>query len=170
MKVVKGCMAAVLISLLAACASGITHDTPAGNTQFLGTKVSGVDVTLSEEAKKLSADNLKFNPESLRAMVQRALEARNVIEPSAAQRMLIEVTDFRVRSNFSAVMFGFMAGSDSVTGNIHIRTPERSVGKYEVRASYALGGFGGGQDDARMGWLYEEFAKQTLNVLTGESK
>ena len=32
----------------------------------------------------------------------------------------------------------------------------------KASAAYALGGLAGGQDEARMNWLYEEFAKLTV--------
>ncbi len=39
------------------------------------------------------------------------------------------------------------------------------IDRFEVGASYALGGLAGGQDSARMGWLYEKFAEETINEL-----
>ena len=80
--------------------------------------------------------------------------------------------DFRVRSNFTAVMFGFMAGNDSITGDVVLRDAAgKELNRFEVSASYALGGLAGGMDDARMGWLYEKFAELTVENLGGpESK
>jgi hypothetical protein len=80
----------------------------------------------------------------------------------------IVITDIRVRSNFSAIMFGFMAGSDSVTGDVIATASDgKELQRFTVSASYALGGLGGGQDDARMGWLYETFAQHTVDELMG---
>jgi hypothetical protein len=102
--------------------------------------------------------------------MQRALESRSLLAAGSPYQVNVEITDIRVRSNFSAVMFGFMAGSDSLTGNVYVTEKSgKPVSKFEVSASYALGGFAGGQDDTRMGWLYEEFAKLAVNELTGES-
>ena len=85
--------------------------------------------------------------------------------------MEVLVKDMRVRSNFSAVMFGFMAGSDSVTGDVILKDPSGSeMDRFEVSVSYALGGLGGGHDSARMGWLYEKFAEETVNELIGEKE
>jgi glucose dehydrogenase len=76
------------------------------------------------------------------------------------------VSNIRVRSNFSAVMWGFMAGNDTITGDIIIKDQNGEVlDQFEVSAAYALGGLAGGQDDARMGWLYESFAEETLKEL-----
>jgi hypothetical protein len=78
------------------------------------------------------------------------------------------VTDIRVRTNFSAVMWGFMAGDDHINGIVVARSPTGDeLQRFEVSASYALGGLAGGQDEARMGWLYESFAEETLKELTG---
>jgi hypothetical protein len=161
-----------VFALVAGCASSIKHETSDGAPLRLSTtKVSAVEIYLDENAKKLHAENLKFNPQALRAMVQRALEAKGLVASDAPQRMAIEVTDIRVRSNFSAVMFGIFAGTDSVSGNVQLRDASgKPMAKYQVSASYGLGGFGGGQDEARMGWLYEEFAKLTVNGLTGETQ
>jgi hypothetical protein len=42
--------------------------------------------------------------------------------------------------------------------------------KFAVSTSYALGGFAGGQDSMRVGWLYEAFAKQVIGQFTGEAE
>jgi uncharacterized protein DUF4410 len=83
------------------------------------------------------------------------------LTPEASLAILVK--DMRVRSNFSAVIWGFMAGSDSVSADIVLRDPAgKELDRFEVSASYALGG----QDDARMGWLYEKFAEETVQELT----
>jgi hypothetical protein len=78
----------------------------------------------------------------------------------------VRVKDVRVRSNFTAIMFGFMAGSDSIKADIIVKSPSgQELDRFEVSTSYALGGLAGGQDSARMGWLYEKFAEETLKEL-----
>jgi len=163
-------LAIAAVLALTACASSVKHDGPAGSpAPRLSGKVAGVAIELDEKAKKLHAENLKFNPEALRSMVQRALELKGLVAQDAPQRVLIEVTDMRIRSHFTAVLLGIFAGSDSVEGNVLLRGANDAVlARYVVSASYGLGGYAGGQDEARMNWLYEEFAKQTVNALTGE--
>ncbi len=81
--------------------------------------------------------------------------------------MEIVVTDIRVRSNFNAVMWGFMAGADHIKGDVVLRSASgEQMDRFGVSASYALGGMAGGQDDARMGWLYEKFAEETVTALS----
>jgi hypothetical protein len=63
-------------------------------------------------------------------------------------------------------MFGFMAGDDHVTGQVRVLDPAgRALRSFEVKASYALGGLAGGQDGARLGWLYDKFADMAAEEL-----
>jgi len=171
---VKRCLTALILSSLLGCASAVKRDEPvaqAAAVEMAGQKYSKLNLYISDDAKKLLAENIKFNPEALRNTIQRVLEARNQLEAGSPYRIDIEITHFNVRSHFSAVMFGFLAGSDSVVGNVYIGdNGGRRLAKYEVSASYALGGIAGGQDEARMGWLYEEFAKQVVNELPGADR
>lgn len=171
--------ATALALLITGCASGVSRQ-PAKTDQLTATtaqpaKVSktnpltSVTATLSKEAADKQADNLKFNKEMLLDNVKRALEANQFLladykKPNLSLEILVK--DMRVRSNFSAIMFGFMAGNDSITGDIIIRDAKGlEIDRFEVSASYALGGIAGGVDDARMSWLYENFALETVNEI-----
>jgi hypothetical protein len=160
-------------TVLGGCASGVTRmDSPAPGASTAAVEVKpqakAVTLWLNDDAKKLVADNLKFNQETLRSTVERAMSARSMIAADSTQTFDIEVTSFRVRSNFSAIMFGFMAGNDNVEGIVTVKdSAGKALKRAKVSASYALGGIGGGQDDARMGWLYEEFAKHAVAELAG---
>jgi hypothetical protein len=153
---------------LAGCASGITRmDGPPGRPTTTDvsavTSVKAVNLWLSADAKKLVADNLKFNQEQLRSTIERALSAQNLLKADSANSLDIEITNIRTRSNFSAVMFGFMAGSDLVEGIVTIKNDSGKVLKRgKVSSSYALGGLAGGQDETRMSWLYESFSKHAV--------
>ena len=157
--------------VLGGCASGVTRG-PGMQAQKVGigasNQLSAVSLSFTDEAKGKAAQNLKFNPEELLSHVKRALEANSFLNAADQTRPSLEVRikDVRVRSNFSAVMFGFMAGSDSVTADIILKNAAGAeIDRFEVGASYALGGLAGGQDSARMGWLYEKFAEETVNEL-----
>jgi len=162
-----------LAVVLGGCASGVTRMDPAPGQPPMAAvtavaNVSAVKLWLNDDARKLLADNLKFNQDQLRGTIERALSAQNLIRTDAAQSLDIEITSLRARSNFSAVMFGFMAGNDHVEGIVTIRDATgRVLKRGKVSASYALGGLAGGQDDARMSWLYESFAKHTVAEVTG---
>ncbi len=162
---------------LAGCASGVTRAPDAKVTQpYFATssvKAGNVTVSLTPEAQAKLSDNLKFDQEKLRSTVSRALEAKNLVTPApdaSLPTVEVIVSDIRTRSNFTAVMFGFMAGNDHIVGDVVVRDPSgRELQRFNVSASYALGGLAGGQDDARMGWLYETFAKHTVEELTGSA-
>jgi hypothetical protein len=158
-------------AVLGGCASGVTRmDTPppgaTATRAAVAPTVRSISLKLSEDAKKLVADNLKFNADTLRSTIERTLAATGALKADATQTLDVEITSFRVRSNFSAIMWGFMAGNDNVEGIVTIRDAAGAVLKQaKVSAAYALGGLAGGQDDARMSWLYEEFAKHTAAEL-----
>jgi hypothetical protein len=163
---------AVLLGV-AGCASEIKRDPGATRSSAVlpDPKFASVKVYLNDNAQKLLADNIKFNPDALRSMIQRTLEARRMVVAESPNRLEVEVTDLRVRSNVAAVLFGFMAGSDLVQGNVYVIGKDgKALAKFEVSASYALGGLAGGQDETRTSWLYEEFAKLTVKELIGEKQ
>lgn len=165
---------AALVLALTACAGGVKQ-TSVENKQYLTTQPARqVSINLNDEAKQKLAENLKFNQVALLDHVKRALTAQNLLDEQKADAkntVEIVIKDFRVRSNFSAVMFGFMAGNDSITGDVVLRDAAgKEVNKFEVSASYALGGLAGGQDETRMSWLYEKFAELTVENLRGVAK
>ncbi len=170
--IAKTLLGVVVAVLLSACASNVTRG-PDMSKALVGetTQAGAISIRLTPDAQKLAADNLKFNQDALLSIVRRSLEARNALtrEPDAAKPAVeIVVTGFRTRSAFSAVMFGFMAGDDNIKGEVIVRSPQGAeLQRFGVSVSYALGGIAGGMDDARMNWLYENFAKHVLEELTG---
>ena len=170
-KTLMSTVAAVFV--LAGCASGVTRSP--GTTPTLQqssarayTQFASVSLSLTPDAKTKVLDNLKFNPDQLLDHVRRALDAKAMLgaNDKALPKMEVVVTNMRVRSNFSAVMWGFMAGADSIDGDIVLTDASgKEVDRFSVSASYALGGLAGGQDEARMGWLYEKFAEETVKEL-----
>jgi len=166
----------LLAVALTGCASGVRRDVAseapgasASSVKLADPKVASVTLRMSDAAKERYATGTTFNPEGLRSAVERMLQSRGLLSPDSKQRMDIELVSFRMRSQFSAMMWGVMAGADNVTGNVHIVGPDgKQLTKFEVSASYALGGVGGGPDATRMGWLFEEFAKLTTKELSGE--
>lgn len=156
------------------CASSVNRAPGSASSGYrLSTdkKAAEVRISLSPEAQSKVKDNLKFDQEELRKHLERALTAYSLIDANqkgALPTVEILVTSVRVRSNFSAVAFGFMAGGDNISGDILIKDSSGAVlDRFQVSATYALGGLAGGQDGARMGWLYEEFAKQAVQEMTG---
>ncbi|CAI8694790.1 MULTISPECIES: DUF4410 domain-containing protein [Burkholderia] len=168
-------LALVTIGFLSGCASSVTRDagnqagaTATASTSKFGTKPVIVQVTLDAAAQEALKDNLKFSPKKLQEQIESALDARKLLakaDSTDAMHLNVEVTGIRVRSSFSAVMFGFMAGSDYVDGTVTlVGTDNRQVDRFKVSASYALGGIAG-MDGTRMDWLYENFTEKTLSTL-----
>ena len=161
------------ILLLAGCASGVKRegDTVATAGQALPKlPVADVTIRLSPQAQKLAAENPKFDQERLRQTVRRYLDVNQLLQPGAGATAEIVLTEFRVRSTFSAVMWGVMAGTDNVTGDVVVRDKSgRQLRKFSVNASYGLGGAMGG-DDTRLNWLYDTFAEHTVAELGGPRK
>lgn len=171
MKSMWGLVLAVSV-FLAGCASGVTRAPDAASAQSsrpVNPVVSAVAMSFTDEGKAAASENLKFSADELRSHVKRALEASSMFKEkseSVAPELEIRIKGVRVRSNFSAVMWGFMAGSDYITADVVLKDAGgKEIDKYEVSVSYALGGLAGGQDSARMGWLYEKFAEETIKEL-----
>jgi len=161
--------------LLAGCTAGVTRNSPAAANRAgisASNQVSSVSLSMTDDAKKKQIDNLKFNSDELLGTVRRALDSSKLVnasEDAPRPSLEIQVTDMRVRSTFTAVALGFMAGADSINANIILRDKSGAeVDRFAVSASYALGGLAGGQDSSRMSWLYEKFAEVTVKELTKE--
>lgn len=168
-------LALVTIGFLSGCASSVTRDASdkagaiaTASTPKFGTKPVIVQVTLDNAAQEALKDNLKFSPENLKGKIESALAARKLLATAGstdAMHLNVEVTGIRTRSSFSAVMFGFMAGSDYVDGTVTLADADNHpVDRFKVSASYALGGIAG-IDSMRMDWLYEKFTEKTLATL-----
>jgi len=166
-------LAAIGIAIvLTGCASSVRL-ADNSNRQFISKEpANAISISLSEEAKQKLTDNMKFDQNALLDTVKRAMTAKNLLNESQSgplNTVEIVVKDMRVRSNFSAIMFGFMAGNDNITGDVILRDVSgKELNRFEVSASYALGGLAGGQDGARMSWLYEKFATHAVENLSGK--
>lgn len=167
-------------AVLAGCSSGVQRPSAPGATARTAvtqpvtlsssSPARAISIELSEEAKKKAAENLKFNQDTLLDHVKRALVAKDLLKadaPESAPTLELVITSMRVRSNFSAVMWGFMAGADSIEGEVRVKDAYGAeTDRFKVKVSYALGGLAGGQDQARMEWMYEKFAEETVKELT----
>lgn len=172
--ILRRAIVVALLFLVSACASGVTRPggMAASQPALMGNQKAGqITLEMNSQAHLAAVQNLSFNKDKLLMTVRQALEAQNALslQPNAQLPTIeITLTDVRTRSGFAAVMFGFMAGDDHINGDVVVRSPAGAeMQRFSVSASYALGGFAGGQDDARMNWLYEAFAKHIVEELTG---
>lgn len=169
-KLVLVALAAVLLS---GCAANVQR--PQGQVAVKrvvvtpAQQVAKVSLSMTEEAKKKSLSNLKLNTDALLSHVRRAMEAHQLVDATGDQpRPSVEIVlkDMRIRSTFTAIFWGVFAGPDSVSADVVIKDAEgKELDRYGVAVSYALGGYMG-MDDARMSWLYENFAAQVVKEMT----
>jgi hypothetical protein len=145
--------------LLGGCAGSVKSlRAPAADaTPIAG--VARVETRMSPDATRQQADNPQFNREELAGYLRRRLEGKRLIGSAATHRVEIVITDLRVRSAVAAVLFGAFAGDDHVHGRVRVLDGAgRVVQSFDVQASYALGGWAGGQDGVRLNWLYDKFS------------
>jgi hypothetical protein len=162
----RGWLLAAFALALSGCASQVTRDETAGMPREPVRALSSFDVVMSATSTAQMADNLKFDIEALRSTMRRTLESKQLVAADGDFEMKVVVDDIRVRSTFNAIMWGFMAGDDHLNGSVTLtRRDSNASNNFGVKASWALGGFAGGQDSARLTWLYEEFSKKIADEL-----
>ena len=155
---IAGCAITAALLLLTGCAATIKQDARVNGDVSRLEGVTQVVALMSPDAAKQQVDNPQFNREELATRLRYRLEAKGLTAPSATHRVEIVVTDIRVRGAFAAIMFGFMAGDDHVTGRVRVLDAGgRALRSFEIHATYALGGVVGGQDGLRMNWMYDKF-------------
>ncbi|MGS0893236.1 DUF4410 domain-containing protein [Burkholderia stagnalis] len=167
---------AITAGVLTGCASSVTRD--AGNSvpttaATAAAKLDGrsvlVKVTLDANAQEAVKDNPVFSVQKLQTALESALTAHKLLarkDDGDAMQLDVEITGIRARSNLSAIVLGFMAGSDSIDGKVSLADAHgQPVDHFKVSTSYALGGLAGGQEDVRMNWLYDKFAEKILSEL-----
>jgi len=163
--------------LFSGCASGFTRAPGQAATAFkVSTEkpVTEVSITLTPEVQERLKGSLKFDQDALLKSIELGLTNRQVLnkeKKEGAYVLSVTVTHVRVRNTFNAVMWGAMSGNDSIEGDVIVKNGTgAAIDQFHIDASYALGGFAGGQDSARMNWLYEAFSKQLIVALMGEAK
>jgi len=160
------CIAAIAL-LLTACAGTAVRKESTDSVATAGVlKVKTVDARVSPKAKEQLPDNIKFDLNTLSSTVERALSASKLQDAAGVNTLDVEVTSVYIRGTFTAVMFGALAGADNISGDVRVLDPSGKVLRsFEVSASYAFGGFAGGQDSVRLNYLYEKFAELTRDQL-----
>ncbi len=133
---------------------------------------------MDPEYRTLPASNLKdiFSQGRFRQTIHRILELHDLIadqSDAAFPTIEVTVTLVRVRRTLDAMFYGVMlpwAGYDNIQGVVLVRAPEGGkLQEFSVSASYAFGGFAGG-DETRMNWLYESFAERMTEELSGRTE
>jgi hypothetical protein len=169
-------LALCAVLALVGCASGVKRTEDHRTAAFKPSAempIGQVNVAATQEAiAKIEAAKKKFDPELLRGSIMSALSAQQMLAKNGQGGLVMDVvvTRVRVRSTFNAIMWGAMSGNDAVEGDVAVKDITGKVlDKFSVTASYALGGFAGGQDATRTGWLYEAFAKEVAAQYSTET-
>jgi hypothetical protein len=158
------------------CASGVKRADGQKTATFKPSAeapIGQINVSATPDAiAKIEAAKKKFSAELLKGSIQQALNAERMLAQGGqgGLSMDVVVTRVRVRSTFNAIMWGAMSGNDAVEGDVVVKDATGKVlDRFSVTASYALGGFAGGQDATRTGWLYEAFAKEVVGQYKAET-
>ncbi len=162
---------ALVLLALGACATNVQRYTnvPTARVVAGSDVIRSVSVTLSASGQSDWAQNTQFDKNTLLTHVEQVLQAQRIYAPNSGGQDTLEVqiTAIRVRSTFNAVMWGFMAGSDNLRGDVYLRDPSgKLLNHFSVYASNALGGIAGGAQSVRWGWLYNKFAQLVAQNLT----
>jgi len=142
---------------------------------YSGAKYGRVTVEAGPKIRDDSDKSFRVQQLDLANTIAMQLRSQQLFDAEGGGEIHVVVNDIRVRNAFNAVMFGFMSGSDNVNGNVTLRTPDgQEVSQFDVSAQYALGGYAGGQDQMRLGWLSKKFAEMTIDTIvqkpTGKTK
>lgn len=162
---------------LVGCASTVSRNTAMmseksevkdASTPIISFKpLRALTVGLDSKAAAKLPDNQNFSVDKLFEKINFILSTSKYLQAqnnSSNLRMDVVITNIRVRSGMSAIMFGVLAGADSINGQVTIKDNDKVIDKFEVDISYALGGAMGGTD-TRMSWMYEAFSDKILEEM-----
>ena len=124
-------------------------------------------VTLNSNAQSKLADNQNFSRDRLYERINSTLSNSQYLQIqqiNSSLTMDIVITDLRVRSGVTAIMFGFLAGADSITGQVYVKDGDKVIDNFEVDITFAMGGVMG-DTDTRMAWMYDSFSYKILEEL-----
>ena len=129
--------------------------------------LKSAEVTLDSKAQAKLADNDNFSKDRLQSKINYVLSSGKYLEiqnNNSNLKLEVVVTNIRVRSGASAILLGFLAGADYITGQVYVKDGSKVIDNFEVDITYAFGG-AMGDTDTRMNWMYESFATKILEEL-----
>lgn len=151
-------------SILFGCASQVTKSGSLPKPEVRA--LQNVSLEMSPQAVQKIADDVEFDMESFKGVLMDALQSRELVAPDGDFDLNVVINEVRVRGTGAAVMLGFLAGDDHIKGDaIVLNRQGEEVYTYSANASYALGGFAGGDDKTRVNWLYEKFSEIVADEL-----
>lgn len=175
----KNTLLALMVALsLVGCATNVKRDNlnysqqgsdARATVSIKANPVKTVSVQFSRPVEAMLTPSYKMSTSRFEDIVVAKLTESNLYsraDSSSGTSIRVEVTELYLRSTMSAVMLGILAGSDTIKGTVSVIGPKgEALDRFEVSGSYGLGGFAGGIDDTRIGWLVESFASElTIQV------
>lgn len=157
-----------IFSIISGCSSHVALSDNSKGYQYKGERYGKVVISYSEEISQDSSKMERLDQMNLENTIVRFLRSEKLYDESSSDTVRIEIQKIHVRNAFNAIMFGFMSGSDNIEGLVVLEKSNKDLANFDVSASYALGGFAGGQNDARLGWLSEKFAELTSKTIVGK--
>jgi len=158
---------AISVAYLGGCSSNVRRDNDAPAVyQYSGAKYGKVSTAMSPAIAADADKAARFQELKLEEAIVTQLKEKNLYDEKSENIVDVVVNALRVRNAATAIMFGFMAGSDNMEGVVTLKASDGKVlNKFTIDASYALGGFGGGQNTARLGYLSRTFGELTAKTI-----
>ena len=100
MSLIKLATAALILAVMSGCASSVKREGSMSPHAAAVTKFSSANVTMTPEAQKKLADNIKFSQTELAATVMRTLEANKQIDKAAPASLDIRSPIFAFAARF----------------------------------------------------------------------
>lgn len=160
----------VFAVFVSACSSTVHMQNESGNYAYKNEKYGNINVILADEISSDPSKTTRANQVNLEDKIKARLQSLGVYDETSTNKIDVVVSKLRVRNAFNAIMFGFMSGSDNLGGTVTLKDgQDNQISTFDISASYAMGGIAGGQNDARLGWLGDEFAELTANTIVGKN-
>jgi hypothetical protein len=161
-------LASLLVLLLsAACASvsgGVkAPGSPPGDQSALsgGQKIGKVAVSLDEETLPPEVIAVAVDYEVSRILDNRVRQHLSAgMSAGGALELEVKVIGMRLRSNGTAIFWGFFAGADWITVDVDVKKNGRSVKRFQTGTSTALGGFILGGRSTRIGRMMKTLGER----------
>ena len=144
---------------------------PAPSTSFDAPMLKTVTVTFTPAAQQKIAAEAQFQQASLLIAIETELRAHKLLadhDPHARGTVEISIDDFATRPTSNAVVFGYILGTGTLTGNVevHVADGKEPKDSHITAESPVAKSVSGGQANP-FGPLYRRFAAATVNSLTG---
>ena len=157
---------------LAGCSSNVRVDSDTqASYRYSGEKYGKVVATMADSVASDVDKATRFQQLGLEQAIISRLKQENLYDAQSGNTVNVVVNSLRVRNAASAIMFGAMAGSDNMEGSVTLKAPDGKVlNKFTIDASYALGGFAGGQNSSRLGYLGQTFGELTAKTILDKER